>query len=262
MELSELAPLALCHLEFRIVRDEIKRRHGYRPMCNLPLFVLMNPVWTWLHRFGGPGLILLGIADNSAIPLPGSVDVFLILLAAHHRAWWPYYGCMATVGGVVGGYLSYRLALKGGKGMLQKKLGREKAERLDRRFQTDAFATVSIAAVLPPPFPMVPVLMAAGALQYPPKKFLAALAVGRGVRYFTIAYLARLYGTVIIAWLGRYYRPLLYALIGSAIAGAAIALWYLKWHRRRHKPEGPQAGKSLAELASPASSRSRIKKVS
>ena len=57
-----------------------------------------SSLWTWLHRLGGPGLILLGLADNSAIPLPGSMDVFVILLAAHHPAWWPYYAFMEVVG--------------------------------------------------------------------------------------------------------------------------------------------------------------------
>ena len=59
-------------------------------MRNLLIAVfLANPIWNWLHRLGGPGLILLGIADNSLIPLPGSVDVFTILLSAHRREWWP-----------------------------------------------------------------------------------------------------------------------------------------------------------------------------
>jgi hypothetical protein len=61
------------------------------------LFVfLINSIWNWLHRIGGPGLILLGIVDSSAIPLPGSMDVFVILLSSHRREWWPYYAFMAT----------------------------------------------------------------------------------------------------------------------------------------------------------------------
>jgi len=51
----------------------------------------------WLRRMGGPGLVLLGIADSSIIPLTGSMDVLTILLAAHHRTWWPYYALMATL---------------------------------------------------------------------------------------------------------------------------------------------------------------------
>src|SRR5260370_41370619 len=69
----------------------------------------------WLIHLGGPGLILLGLADNSLIPMPGSTDVVTILLAAHHRNVWVYYAMMATAGAVLGGYLTYRMARRGGK---------------------------------------------------------------------------------------------------------------------------------------------------
>ena len=41
--------------------------------------------------------------------------------------------------------------------------------------------------MLPPPFPFVPFLVAAGALQYSQRKFLAALTLGRGTRYTIVA---------------------------------------------------------------------------
>ncbi len=60
----------------------------------------------WLGHLGGPGLILLGILDNSVVPVPGSMDVLTIVLAANQRDWWPYYAAMATVGSLIGGYLT------------------------------------------------------------------------------------------------------------------------------------------------------------
>ena len=71
--------------------------------------------WQHLRRLGGPGLVLLGIADNSVVPLTGSMDVLTIWLAARHREPWPYYAAMATIGAVIGGYITYALARKGGK---------------------------------------------------------------------------------------------------------------------------------------------------
>ena len=46
--------------------------------------VAASPVWKWVLRLGGPGLIVVGLIDNSAIPIPGGMDVFVILLTAHH----------------------------------------------------------------------------------------------------------------------------------------------------------------------------------
>ena len=74
---------------------------------------------------GGPGLVLLGIADNSVIPLTGSMDVLTIWLAARHHEPWPYYALMATLGAVIGGYITYALARKGGKEAMERKLSKK-----------------------------------------------------------------------------------------------------------------------------------------
>jgi len=204
----------------------------------------LSPIWTWVHRLGGPGLILLGLADNSVVPIPGSMDVFVIVLAAHHRGWWIYYALMATAGAVVGGYVTYRLAEKGGEETLEKKIGKRRAEKVYKRFEERGFATVAISALLPPPFPMVPVLMAAGVLQYPRRKFLSALSLGRGIRFLTIAFLAHIYGTAIIGWLGRYYKPLLYSLIALAVAGSLGALFYFKWYRPKRERDEKEVART------------------
>src|SRR3984957_7992611 len=144
-------------------------------------------VWTWLVRLGGPGLVLLGIADNSIIPLTGSMDVLTIWLAAGHRNLWPYYAAMATAGAVLGGYITYSLGRKGGKEALDHKLKEARARKLYKRLERWGFGTIVLAALMPPPFPLVPVLLAAGALQYSRKKFVAALALGRSIRYSLVA---------------------------------------------------------------------------
>jgi membrane protein YqaA with SNARE-associated domain len=212
----------------------------------LSLFLLsatrLSPVWTWIHRLGGFGLILLGLADNSAVPLPGSMDVFTILLSAHNRPWWPYYALMATAGSVLGGYITYRIAQKGEKELLEKKIGKKRAEGVYKKFEKHGALWVFTGAILPPPFPIVPVLMAAGALQYPRKKFLTALLAGRGVRYFAEAYVGHIYGKAIINFLSQYYKPVLYGLIGLAVLGAIGALIYLKWYRpKKQKEKGSSA---------------------
>jgi membrane protein YqaA with SNARE-associated domain len=192
----------------------------------------------WLISLGGPGLILLGIADNSLIPLPGSTDVATIVLAAHHRQPWFYYSLMATAGAVLGGYLTYRMARKGGKETLEKKLSQRKAKRVYAIFERWGFASVAIPAILPPPFPIVPILLAAGAMQYPTKKFLAALTVGRGIRYSILGYLGAHYGRSIVKFFGQYYWPVLITLIALS---AITALYGFVEYKRRQKAEGPKA---------------------
>jgi len=201
-------------------------------------------VWPWLIRLGGPGLVLLGIADNSVVPLTGSMDVLTIWLAASHRDLWPYYAVMATVGAVVGGYITYSLGRKGGKEAIERKLNKKKAEKVFRGFERLGFRTVLISAVLPPPFPMVPALLAAGALQYSRKKFVGALALGRGIRYFLVAGMGSLYGDQITSFFSRYYKPALLVLIGLAVLGGIFALLEYWRSRRNHHHQHEVASSS------------------
>src|SRR5512140_2978224 len=129
-------------------------------------FLAVILVWGWVLRLGGPGLVVIGIVDNSFIPLTGSMDVLTIWLAASHRDWWAYYALMATIGGVLGGYITYEIARKGGKETIERKLDKEKAAKVLPRFRRGSFWSVAVGAILPPPFPLVPVLVAAGGSQY------------------------------------------------------------------------------------------------
>jgi membrane protein YqaA with SNARE-associated domain len=203
----------------------------------------------WLFRLGGVGLIALGLADNSAVPLPGSMDAFTILLSSAHKDYWWYYAIMATIGSVLGGYLTYRLAAKEGKEALEKRIGKNRAEKVYKKFDQGGFLTVVIGSVLPPPFPIVPVLLTAGALQYPRKHFLTALALGRGARYFIDAWLGQRYGTQILGFFRQYYQPVLYGLIGLAVAGGLAALIYYKHWRKKHPPKQSQSPTDKQKVA-------------
>ena len=214
----------------------------------LGLAAIPDSVWTWIQGLGGLGLILLGLADNTPFVSapPGSEDVFLILLSAHHPHWWFYYAFMATVGEVLGGYLGYRLAAKGGQETFEKKVGKARAEKIYKHFEKRGYLTVFTGSVLPPPFPFSPVVMAAGVMQYPAKKFLSALFAGRAARFLTVAFLGRVYGHQMIAFFTRHYRSLLYVLISVAVAAAIGALVYFVWYRPKQRqrsgahPAGPK----------------------
>ena len=190
-------------------------------------------VWNWLRHLGGVGLILLGLADNSVVPLPGSMDVLTVLLAARHKHLWWYYAFMATVGAVIGGYITYGLARKGGKEAFERKLSKNRAEKIFKRFEKWGFFAVAVPAILPPPFPIVPFLLAAGAMQYSRQKFVAALALGRGVRLTILAGLGAIYGRHIVRFFTKYYKPALVVLIALAvIAGVLSLVQYYRYKNR------------------------------
>ena len=204
-------------------------------------------IWPWVLRLRGPGLVLLGIADNSAVPLTGSMDVLTIWLAASDRHLWPYYALMATAGAVLGGSITYALARKGGKQAIEHKISEVKAEKLLRRFRKWGFRAVFVAAILPPPFPIVPVLLAAGVAQYPRNKFISALALGRAVRYTLVAGLGALYGDAIVAFFSQYYKSAVLILVGLGIIGSALTL--VKYLRSRSKHARAAASKPHQKAA-------------
>jgi membrane protein YqaA with SNARE-associated domain len=220
---------------------------------SLILFIVAESVWKWIHRLGGPGLILLGLADNTPFVSapPGSEDIFLIVLSAHHQEWWIYYALMATVGESLGGYVTYRLAKKGSQETLEKKIGKPRAEKIYKLFGKHGFLTVFTGALLPPPFPFTPVLMTAGVMQYPRKKFFFALTAGRGVRFFAVAFLGRIYGHPMIAFFSRHYHPMLYVLIMLAVTGGISALIYFKWYRPKAQREERERGEQVEEFPVP-----------
>lgn len=201
-------------------------------------------IWPWLLRLRGVGLVLLGILDNSVVPLVGSMDVLTIWLAASDSRLWVYYAFMATAGAVLGGYFTYAIGREGGKEAIEHKFNKAKAEKLMQRFERMGFVWVSVGAIMPPPFPLVPVLLAAGAMQYPRKKFLGALTLGRSIRYLLVAGMGALYGDAIVSFFSRYYMPALLTLIGLAVVGGIVTLVEYLRSRRHHRHSAAQHEKA------------------
>jgi len=163
------------------------------------------------------------------------MDVATIVFSAHHEELWLYYGSMATIGSVIGGFVSYRLARKGGKEALERRFSRRRIDKVCKIFERWGFGAIAIPALLPPPVPMVPFLFAAGAMQYPVRKFLVALAFGRACRYLLLAYLAARYGRQIIAFAAAHGHPVIVGIILLLIATAAV-VYYFWGGSKRKKP--------------------------
>jgi membrane protein YqaA with SNARE-associated domain len=203
-------------------------------------------VWGWIHGLGPVGLLLLGIADNAPMfsTPAGAIDIFVILLSAGSHRLWPFYALMAASGEVLGGYLTYRVAEKGGQKTLEKKLGQARAEKIYSQFEKHGFIAILGGAIAPPPFPFTTVLMAAGIMQYPRQRFFIALAAGRAIRFLAEAFLARSYGGQMIAFFSRHYREAVDALVVLAAIAGIGALIYFKYFRTPKK-EGRQTEKSI-----------------
>lgn len=181
-------------------------------------------ITNWLLHLGGIGLIPLGLLDSSVVPIPGSMDVATILLAARDKHLWFYYAAMATVGSVLGGFVTYRIARKGGEQALAKRFPQKKVQKVLKTFERWGFAAIVVPALLPPPLPLVPFLIAAGAMQYSLTKFLTALTIGRLIRYTILAFLGATYGRQILSLFSHHAYTTLFVALGLGIAIVVIIL--------------------------------------
>jgi membrane protein YqaA with SNARE-associated domain len=197
----------------------------------------------WIYHLGAIGFIPLGLLDSSIVPVPGSMDVLTIVLAARseHWYWWLYYAAMATAGSVLGAYFTYRLGKKGGEKALEQKISARRLKKVRRSFERWGFASVAIPAVLPPPIPVVPFVLVAGAMKYPESKFLSALAAGRMVRYTILAILGGLYGHAMIQFLSAHTWVVVWVTLALAII-ALLAYFIYRQKTIAAKIPGKVAG--------------------
>jgi membrane protein YqaA with SNARE-associated domain len=188
---------------------------------------LARSVRRWLYRLGGIGFIPLGLLDSSVIPLPGSMDVLTIILSARNPELWLYYAAMATAGSVIGGFVTYRLARKGGTAALARWITAGALAKGNELFERWGFSAICIPAMLPPPVPMVPFVLAAGSMHYSAKKFLASLTLGRITRYTLLAFLGARYGRRMRGLISLHGHPVALGVLGLVVTTTVIIFFVL-----------------------------------
>ncbi len=167
--------------------------------------------------YGGAGLFLVAFLDSSVLSFPIACDLIVIQLSIDQPARMPYYAFSAAFGSLLGSLFLYYLAKKGGEAMFRKRAG-ARAERIRRWLERNAFLSVAIPSILPPPMPFKAFVLAAGVFQIPVRTFVLALSVGRGLRYFAEGILAVRYGKD--AWMMIQQHKLLFT---AAILGLIFA---------------------------------------
>jgi membrane protein YqaA with SNARE-associated domain len=197
----------------------------------------------WLMGFGTLGLFAVSVIDSSIIPLPvpGSTDLLLILLVAHRGD--PILAAVAaTLGSILGGYLTWATGAKGGEAALHRYLPRRFGQRLSKWVEKSGTVAVTVSALLPPPFPLMPLLLAAGALGVSRKRFLISFSLARTFRYALVAWLAATYGRAMVRafrhYLSGWSSTLMWIYLGLVVAGILYGVW--KFRHQRGQPGLPR----------------------
>jgi membrane protein YqaA with SNARE-associated domain len=191
-----------------------------------------NPLLHFLFSFGIFGVFLVSIVDSSFVPLPlpGITDIMIIVLAAQHHSWLLLI-LLATAGSALGGYFSYQVGQSGGMAFIEKRIPPRIFKRVCQWMENHAILSVALPAILPPPMPLSPFVLAAGALRMSRKKFLTTFTISRCLRHTIAAWLGIHYGRHIVRlWNGlsaKYATTVLIVLwVGIGIS-CAFAFWQL-----------------------------------
>ena len=185
-----------------------------------------------LYSFGIFGVFLVSIVDSSFVPLPipGITDIMLIVLAAQHHSWFLLI-LFATAGSALGGYFSYQVGQSGGMAFIEKHIPARIFKRVCDWMGSHAILSVALPALLPPPMPLSPFVLAAGALKMSRKKFMTTFTISRAIRHSIAAWLGIHYGRHILHLWNRlsakYATPVLITLWVIIAISCAIAFWKL-----------------------------------
>lgn len=185
----------------------------------------------WLYKIvaamGGGGLFIVAFLDSSVLSFPFVTDALVVELCIHRPVRMPYYAAMASLGSLAGCIWLYLLAKKGGEVYFRRHAGAG-AGKAKQWVEKNAFLSVFIPAILPPPMPFKIFVLAEGVFQVPLRTFVLALLLGRGLRYFAEGILAVRYGDAALLFLKTHGGAVLFSVV------AVLALLYIasRWHLR------------------------------
>src|SRR5260370_22251581 len=185
-------------------------------------------LFAFVLKFGGIGLLVVGVLDSSFMLATWRNDCVVIAMAARHPSmpYMIYYAAMSTVGSVLGCLLiDLTLRPLGAKG-LERHLSKRRLDRVRKKMGQNAGVALTIASLAPPPFPFTAFVMAAAALQYSRKRLLAVVGAARMIRFTLLGALAMRFGERILRWgANRIAQGIVVGLIVFSIVGSVVSVY-------------------------------------
>jgi membrane protein YqaA with SNARE-associated domain len=182
---------------------------------------------------GAPGLFLVSFLDSSFLPLPGITDILLVVMVTRTPDAMLLYVATTVVGSVAGCLVLHYVGRKGGEALVRKRFTGDRIERATRALRDNGVIAVLIPSLLPPPSPFKVFVLLAGVVGISAVRLATAIAIGRGIRYLALGYLAVKYGERATAYMREN---------GTSVSIAAAVLLavgfgiFMLWRRRGRRP--------------------------
>ena len=165
------------------------------------------------------GILMMGALDASMVFfLPLGIDFVVIVMTARKPELFWLYALLATAGSLVGAAGTYWIGKKAGEKGLARFVNPRRLERVKARVSGGGLVIAGLA-LIPPPFPFTPFVLAGGALGMNPWSLFGGLAAARAFRFGVEGALAFRYGSQILRWMKT---PTFQTVIGVIIVVAVI----------------------------------------
>jgi membrane protein YqaA with SNARE-associated domain len=184
---------------------------------------------------GAPGLFLIAFLDSTFLPLPGATDFLLIVMTTRHKEFVVWYVLAAIIGSMAGCLVMHAIGKKGGEALVRKRFTGEKTERALATLQRHGVMAVLVPSLLPPPAPFKIFVLLAGVVGISAARFATAIAIGRGIRYSVLGFLAVRYGAQASAYVAEHGTAASLIVVGVLGAGFAGYLVWAKVRRRENR---------------------------
>ncbi|MEO9514775.1 MAG: YqaA family protein [Paracoccaceae bacterium] len=167
-----------------------------KKLYNWTLSMAEHPRALWV-------LAVVSFAESSVFPIPPDILMIPMILARPSRAW--VIAGVALVASVLGGMLGYAIGAFAWEGIGQPilaALGKaESMEAFNTRFNDFGFWAVLTAGITPFPYKVITIM--SGWTGMPLVTFILTSILARGLRFFIVATLLRLYGEPIRDFIER-----------------------------------------------------------
>jgi len=181
---------------------------------------------------GAPGLFLVAFLDSTFLPLPGATDLLLIIMTTRHPEFVAGYVLAAITGSMAGCLVMHAIGRKGGDALVRKRFTGERVERTMASLRRHGVMAVLVTSLLPPPSPFKIFVLLAGVVGISVARFATAIAIGRGIRYVALGYLALRYGSRAGAYVAEHGTEASLVLVGVLLASFA---GYMLWTKARSR---------------------------
>jgi membrane protein YqaA with SNARE-associated domain len=184
---------------------------------------LQKALLALLGTIDGSKLFIIALFDSSFLSLPEVNDLLIISLSIKNPHNMFYYCLMTTLGSITGCLMLYSVGRKGGEVLLRRKFAGHRIEKVSAWYRKFGIFAVMIPSILPPPTPFKIFVLSAGAFRISVARFVLAITLGRGFRYFLEGFLAIKYGDEAADFMQKNYSSIA---IGVVIFLLAIALLF------------------------------------